>query len=67
MRQLVRSELRKVTSTRLWWGLLIGAVAYTVIQAGVSAALAGLNPGAGQPTTPGLDTPEAACSRLVRA
>jgi ABC-2 type transport system permease protein len=59
VRQLVRSELRKVTSTRLWWGLLIGAVAYTMIQAGVSAALAGANPGAGQPATPGLDSPEA--------
>ena len=31
---LVRSELRKITSTRLWWGLLLGAVIYTVIQAG---------------------------------
>ncbi len=57
--QLVRSELRKVTSTRLWWGLLIGAVAYTAIQAGVSAAFAGMDPGAGAPPTPGLDSPEA--------
>jgi len=30
---LLRSELRKITSTRLWWGLLIGAVVYTVISA----------------------------------
>ena len=56
---LVRSELRKVTSTRLWWGLLIGAVVYTLIQAGASAALAGSEPGGGQPATPTLDTAEA--------
>ena len=53
---LVRSELRKIVSTRLWWGLLAGAVVYTVIQAGANAALAGATPGAGQPATPGLDT-----------
>jgi ABC-type transport system involved in multi-copper enzyme maturation permease subunit len=57
--RLVRSELRKVVSTRLWWGLLIGAVCYTAIQAGASAALAGVvPPGGGQPATPGLDSPE---------
>jgi ABC-type transport system involved in multi-copper enzyme maturation permease subunit len=56
---LVRSELRKITSTRLWWGLLAGAVVYTVIQAGANAALAGAEPGAGQPATPGLDTAQA--------
>lgn len=53
---LVRSELAKVTSTRLWCGLLIGVVLYTGVQAGVSAAFAGSTPGAGQPATPGLDT-----------
>ena len=56
---LVHSELRKITTTRLWWGLLIGAVVYTLIQAGASAAIAGGDPGAGQPTTPGLDTAQA--------
>ncbi len=56
---LVRSELRKILSTRLWWGLLIGAVVYTMIQAGASAALAGASPGAGQQATPGLDSAEA--------
>jgi ABC-type transport system involved in multi-copper enzyme maturation permease subunit len=56
---LVRSELRKITSTRLWWGLLAGAVIYTVIQAGANAALAGAEPGAGQPATPGLETAQA--------
>src|SRR6185312_2865073 len=56
---LVRSELRKITSTRLWWGLLVGAVIYTVIQAGANAAIAGTDPGAGQPATPALDTAQA--------
>jgi len=56
---LVRAELLKITSTRLWWGLLLGAIVYTVIQAGANAALAGQDPGAGQPATPGLGTDEA--------
>ncbi len=56
---LVRSELRKIITTRLWWGLLLGALVYTLIQAGANAALAGSEPGAGQPATPGLDTAEA--------
>ena len=56
MDRLVRSELRKITSTRLWWGLLIGAVVYTVIQAGVTAATAGVALGGQPATTPGLDS-----------
>lgn len=53
---LVRSELRKILSTRLWWGLLLGALIYTMIQAAANAALAGASPGAGQAATPGLDS-----------
>ena len=56
---LVRSEFKKISSTRLWWGLLIGAVLFTGVNALANAAFAGVDPGAGQPTTPGLDTPEA--------
>ena len=56
---LVRAEFKKISSTRLWWGLLIGAVVFSMIQAAVNAAFAGVDPGAGQPATPGLDTPEA--------
>ncbi len=62
---LVRSELRKISSTRLWWGLLIGAVVYTAIQSGVTAGFAGVEPGAGQPASPTLDT--AAAIRSVYA
>jgi len=56
---LLRSELRKITSTRLWWGLLAGAVLYSLVQAGANAAVAGMDPGAGQPPTAPLDTAEA--------
>jgi ABC-2 type transport system permease protein len=52
---LVRSELRKVLSTRLWWGLLIGVAVYTAIQAGATAATAGHQTGAGTAALPGLD------------
>ncbi len=56
---LVRSEFKKISTTRLWWGLLIGAVVFSMIQAVANAAFAGVDPGAGQPATPGLETPEA--------
>jgi ABC-type transport system involved in multi-copper enzyme maturation permease subunit len=53
---LVRSELTKILSTRLWWGLLAGVVIYTVIQSTVSAAFAGMDSGVGGGPSPGLDT-----------
>ncbi len=56
---LVRSELLKVLSTRLWWGLLIGAVLYAMASAGLSAGFAGVDPGAGQQPSATLDQPEA--------
>lgn len=56
---LVRSELRKISSTRLWWGLLLGVLLYTAINAAASSALAGSEPGPGQPATASLDTAEA--------
>ena len=56
MTGLVRSELRKISSTRLWWGLLLGAVLFTAISSIAVAATAGSPPGPGQPPSPGLDT-----------
>jgi ABC-2 type transport system permease protein len=56
---LIRSELRKITSTKLWWGLLLGAVLFTAFSAGFTAGFAGVEPGPGQPASPPLDTPEA--------
>jgi ABC-type transport system involved in multi-copper enzyme maturation permease subunit len=55
-RALVRSELTKILSTRLWWGLLIGAVLYTMLQSGVTAALSGVQSGAGQRSLPPLSS-----------
>lgn len=59
MTGLVRAELLKITSTRLWWGLLIGAVAFSGIQSLANAIVAGMEAGAGAPAMPGLETPEA--------
>ncbi|QNN51528.1 ABC transporter permease [Nocardioides mesophilus] len=53
---LVRSELHKIFSTRLWWGLLLGAVVYTGLSAVAAAATAGMEPGAGQAASPPLGT-----------
>ncbi|HET7385852.1 MAG TPA: ABC transporter permease [Nocardioidaceae bacterium] len=59
MTGLVRAELRKISSTRLWWGLLLAAVVYTAVSAGATAGFAGVEPGGGQPASPGLDTASA--------
>ena len=56
---LVHSELTKVLTTRLWWGRLLGVAFYTAIPSGVAAGFAGVDPGAGQPVSPGLDSAEA--------
>jgi ABC-2 type transport system permease protein len=55
---LLRSELTKTFTTRLWWALLIGVVAMTGLQAVVTAAIAGSAPGPGAPPTPPLDDPQ---------
>ena len=59
MTALVRSELNKITSTRLWWGLLIGALLFSGIQALANALVAGMEAGPGAPAMPGLETAEA--------
>jgi ABC-type transport system involved in multi-copper enzyme maturation permease subunit len=59
MSGLIRSELRKISSTRLWWGLLLGAVLFTAFQAGITAGVAGVDTGGGQPPSPSLDTDDA--------
>jgi ABC-2 type transport system permease protein len=58
MNGLIRSELRKVFTTRLWWGLLIGLTVSWGLLALVPALTAGGNVN-GQPTT-GLDDPATA-------
>lgn len=48
MNRLIRAEVRKVFTTKLWWGMLIGAVMFTVIGAVATLAGAG-NPNSGRP------------------
>lgn len=67
MTALVRAELRKIISTRLWWALLIGALAFSGIQSVANAVVAGIGPGPGTPAMPGLDTPEAVRSVYASA
>jgi len=55
---LVRAEFLKLTSTRLWLGLLVGAILLTALSAVFSAALAGVDGGVGG-ATPGLDSTDA--------
>lgn len=59
MTALVRAELTKLFSTRLWWGLLVGAAAFSGIQALANALVAGMEAGGGMGTVPGLETGEA--------
>ena len=59
MTALVRAEFKKVVSTRLWWALLIGALAFSALQSLVTALFSGVDAGAGQPSMPGLETAEA--------
>lgn len=54
---LARSELTKILTTRLWWGLLIGAAVYTMLQAGATSALAGVQGANGQTSIPPLTDP----------
>lgn len=58
MTALVRAELTKILSTRLWWGLLLGVVVFTALQAGFTAGFAGVDPGAGAEAMAGLEDPE---------
>ena len=55
---LIRAEFLKLTSTRLWLGLLAGALIYTALSAAASAAFAGVDSGFGGESA-GLDTIDA--------
>jgi ABC-2 type transport system permease protein len=56
MTALIRAELLKLRTTKMWWGLLIGALVVTAIGTLATALTAGSDPGAGPPI-PGLDDP----------
>ncbi len=54
MTRLIRAELLKFFTTRLWWGLLIGVVLSSAAQSGVIAAVAGRGQGIPDVTDPAM-------------
>jgi len=57
MSGLLRSELRKIFTTRLWWGLLIGLVVTWALLSLLQGLIAGQSTGGGAAPLPGLDNP----------
>jgi hypothetical protein len=55
MTRLIRSELLKLRTTRMWWGLALGVVGLVAFNVLPSALFAGQDFGAGLPTSPALD------------
>lgn len=55
MNRLIRAELLKIFTTRLWWGLLIGVTATAALFAGLTAGLAGMGPA--EQATPEVSDP----------
>jgi ABC-type transport system involved in multi-copper enzyme maturation permease subunit len=53
--RLVHAELRKLLTTRLWWGLALGVALASAAFATLSGFTAGIDTGAG--ATPGVDDP----------
>ncbi len=53
--RIVATELLKLRTTRMWWGLLITGVLLAFLQSGILSAVAGLNTGNGAPTPPPTD------------
>jgi hypothetical protein len=51
MTRLLRAELRKVFTTRLWWGMLLGALAFTALEVVALIATAGLKRSQSPPLT----------------
>ena len=52
---LVRAELLKIRTTKIWWGLLLGAVLFAVLAASITAAMAGTAPAGGDRAAPGAN------------
>lgn len=65
MTGLLRAELKKIRSTRLWWGLLIGALVLSAIQSVAMAAIAGVDMGSGPGTGELSGLEDAATVRAV--
>lgn len=55
MSRLIRSEIIKLRTTRMWWGLLLGVVGLVALNVLPTALFAGQDFGAGVPASPPLD------------
>jgi ABC-2 type transport system permease protein len=53
---LIRAELLKLTTTRLWWVMMSVMVAYLLLQLGLTIGFAGQNTQGGAPLFPGRDS-----------
>ncbi|WP_084963498.1 ABC transporter permease [Thermoactinospora rubra] len=56
--KLIRAELLKLFTTRLWWIMLIVLLGYLAMVLGVVIAFAGMESGGAAPPFPARDTPE---------
>lgn len=54
MIRIIRAELLKLTTTRLWWIMLLVMLGYVAIPLGFTIAFAGQSSGQGQVTAPAL-------------
>ena len=55
MRRVIHSELIKLRTTRMWWGILLGLVGMVALNVLPTALFAGQDFGAGVPVSPSLD------------
>ncbi len=53
--RLVATELLKLRTTRVWWGLLLTGILLAFLNSGLLAATAGLSLGNGRPSPPPTD------------
>lgn len=53
---LIRAELQKLFTTRLWWAMLLSMLAYTGVNLGFIVGFAGVEPTPGAPGIPERDT-----------
>ena len=57
MSRLISSEMLKLRTTRLWWGMLLGLIALVALNVVPTALFAGQDFGGGIPPSPALDEP----------
>lgn len=57
MTRVIRSEVLKLATTRMWWGLLLGLVALVALNVVPTALFAGQSFGPGRRRQPRWTTP----------